>query len=168
MGVIQGARRGLIIALFSFIGWFIGLAAAVKLSSILAAYLQNSTNINVKWLPFLSFILVFVVVILLVQLAGKAIENLFDITLLGWVNRLGGALLYTGMYTLLFSIILFYADKMHLVNSDSLMESRAYSMIGGLAPLVIEGLGNLIPVFKNTFHELEIFFENIGKKINQG
>ena len=167
IAIVKGAMRGIVMALFSFAGWFIGLAAALKLSAIVAVYMQEHTGINAKWLPLISFILVFVIVVLLVQWAGKAIENIFDFTLLGWVNRLGGALLYTGMYILLASILLFYADKMRLINPETLSNSHAYALTAGLAPALIEGLGAIIPTFKNTFHELQTFFEKIGKDFSK-
>ena len=166
IAVVKGAMRGIVMALFSFAGWFIGLAAALKLSAVVAVYLQEHTGINTRWLPLVAFVLVFVIVVLLVQWAGKAVENLFDFTLLGWVNRLGGALLYTGMYVLLGSILLFYADKMHLISSETLSNSRAYALTAGIAPALIEGLGSVIPAFKNTFHELQAFFDKVGKEFS--
>jgi len=166
MAVIKGASRGITMALFSFIGYIIGLAAALKLSAVVAVYLQSHTDISSKWLPLLSFILVFIVIVLLIQWAGKAVENLFEFTLLGWVNRLGGALLYAGMYILVGSILLFYADQMHLIKEDTLSASRAYGLTSGLAPAIIAGIGAIIPSFKNTFHELEVFFEKIGKEVS--
>ena len=166
VAVVKGAMRGIVMALFSFAGWFIGLAAALKLSAVVAIYMQEHTGISAKWLPLISFVLVFVIVVLLVQWAGKAIENLFDFTLLGWVNRLGGALLYAGMYILLGSILLFYADKMHLINPGTLSNSRAYALTAGIAPALIEGLGAIIPTFKNTFQELQTFFDKIGKEFS--
>ncbi|HRN57816.1 MAG TPA: CvpA family protein [Agriterribacter sp.] len=162
-GLIKGAVRGIVMALFSFAGWFIGLAAALKLSAVAAVYLQEHTGINARWLPLIAFILVFVVVALLVQWAGKAIEKIFHFTLLGWVNRLGGALLYAGMYVLLGSILLFYAEKMRLISPETLSYSRAYSLTAGVAPAVLEGLGAIIPAFKNTFRELQTFFDEVGK-----
>lgn len=162
IAVIKGISRGIIMALFSFIGWFIGLAAALKLSASLAAYLQNHTDINSKWLPFLSFIMVFVVVVLIINLAGKAVEQLFSMSLLGWVNKIGGALLYTAMYTLAFSIVLFYAEKMNLISPDTAAASKAYSIIGGLGPSVIESVGSVLPFIKNAFHDLERYFESFG------
>lgn len=162
--IIKGISRGIIMALFSLIGWFIGLAAALKLSALLAAYLQDHTAINSRWLPLLSFIIVFTVAVLLVQLAGKAVEQVFTMSLLGWVNKLGGALLYAGMYTLAFSVLLFFAEKMHLISPETAASSRAYSIIGGLGPSVIEAAGSILPFIKNSFHELESYFENIGQK----
>lgn len=164
--VIKGAMRGIVLALFSFIGWFIGLAAALKLSAVVAVYLQEHTTINAKWLPLLSFLLVFVLVVMLVQWAGKALEGVLNLALLGWVNKLGGALLYVGMYTIIFSVILFYADKMGFINTQTLANSKVYAATAGLAPAIIEGVGALIPALKDTFHQLEDFFENTGKKLS--
>lgn len=164
--VIKGAVRGIVLALFSFVGWFIGLAAALKLSAVVARYLQEHTSIDAKWLPLLSFLLVFVLVVMLVQWAGKALEGVLNLTLLGWVNKLGGALLYVGMYTLIFSIILFYADKMHFIRAETLAASKVYGATSGLAPAIIEGIGALIPALKDVFHQLEEFFENSSKKLS--
>ncbi len=162
-GLIKGAMRGIVMALFSFAGWIIGLAAALKLSAVVAVYMQEHTGINAKWLPLIAFILVFAIVALLVRWAGKAIENIFSFTLLGWVNRLGGALLYAGMYVLVGSILLFYAEKMQLISRETLLLSRAYSLTAGIAPAVLEGLGAIIPAFKNTFQELQTFFDKAAK-----
>lgn len=162
--IIKGISRGIIMAVFSLIGWFIGLAAALKLSALLAAYLQDHTTINSKWLPLLSFIIVFVIAVLIVQLVGKAIEHIFTMSLLGWVNKLGGALVYAGMYTLAFSVLLFFAEKMHLISADTASSSKAYSIIGGLGPSIIETVGAVLPFIKNSFHELENYFETLGQK----
>ncbi|MGN6494044.1 MAG: CvpA family protein [Agriterribacter sp.] len=166
VAIVKGAMRGIVLALFSFVGWFIGLAAALKLSALVAVYLQEHTNIDAKWLPLLSFLLIFILVVLLVQWAGKALEGVLNLALLGWVNRLGGALLYVGMYTLVFSVVLFYADKMNFINEETLANSRVYQATAGLAPAIIEGVSALIPALKDSFHQLEDFFEGVGKKLS--
>ena len=76
LALFKGLRKGLIVALFSFVAFFIGLAAALKLSSIVAEYLGRSVNVSGKWLPFMAFAIVFFIVILLVRLGAKMIEKL--------------------------------------------------------------------------------------------
>ena len=163
--IAKGVRRGLIIALFSFVGLFIGLAAALKLSAYVGNYLRHSTHIEGKWLPVISFILVFVVVVLLIRWGAGFINTAFEFAMLGWVNKLAGALLYVGMYTLIFSVVLFYADKMHLISEKVEKSSIAYGMIAPLAPTIIDGLGSIIPIFENMFRDLEDFFENVHREL---
>ncbi len=166
--VVKGSSKGIILALFSFTGWIIGLAAALQLSSSVAVYLQAHTNWDARWLPALSFLLVFVIVAMLVQWSGKALENVLKMTMLGWVNRLGGALLYAGMTTLVFSVMLFYIDQMQLMPQTVLENSRAYTTTKGLGPLVVEGIGSIIPAAKNIFQRLEEFFDQTANHIPTG
>lgn len=168
VAVVKGSSKGIILALFSFIGWFIGLAAALKLSSSVAAYLQTHTNWDARWLPIISFIFVFVAVALLVQWAGKALEGVLKLAMLGWINKLGGALLYAGMVTLLFAVLLFYIDKMQLMHKSTLENSRVYNATSGIAPVIVENIGSVIPAVKNTFNQLEAFFEKTGEHIPNG
>jgi uncharacterized protein YqeY len=63
MAVIKGLRRGLIVAVFSIFAFIAGIAAAMKLSVVVAGYLKDSVNISAKWLPFISFAVVFIGVV---------------------------------------------------------------------------------------------------------
>src|ERR1700744_4387306 len=114
LALFKGYRRGLIIAVFSFAGFIVGLAAALKLSVFVADHLKDSVNISAKILPFISFALVFIAAILLIHFGAKLIEKLFEMAALGWANKLGGILLYAILYTIIFSVFLFYADKLHV------------------------------------------------------
>jgi len=162
---IRGYQKGLIIALFSIIAFIIGLAAALKLSVVVSAWLSHNTNTGAKWLPFISFALVFFGVTLLVIWGGKLIEKTFQMALLGWVNRLGGIIFYAALYIIIFSVFLFYAEKTNLLKPDTIKASQTYSFVQPWGPVVIDGFGKLIPIFKDMFSDLETFFGNISNKI---
>ena len=165
LAIVKGYQRGLIVALFSIIAFIVGLAAALKLSAVVAAYLANSTSVSSKWLPIISFMLVFLAVVLLVHLGAKLIEKTFEMVLLGWLNRLGGIFLYIILYTLIYSVFLFYADKMHLLDAATINASKTCPYIQPLGPKVINWLGDLVPLFRDMFTQLESFFESVSNKI---
>ncbi len=165
VAVKKGLRRGLVIAIFSFLGFFIGLVAAIRFSSFVASYLHHNAHLNERWLPVISFILVFVVAVLIVQWVAEFIEVAFETAMLGWINKLAGALLYAATYTLVFSVLLFYADKMHLISGDNKESGRVYGMIAPIGPAVIGGLGNVAPFLKNMFRDLQDYFENTHQEI---
>jgi membrane protein required for colicin V production len=158
--IFKGYSKGLVVAIFSFAGIFIGLAAAIKLSAAVAVWLQKSTNLSGYWLPFLSFIMVMIAVVFLVKIASKIVEKTVQFALMGWVNKLGGILLYTLLYISILSVVLFYFDKMHLLKEETIATSKTYFFIEPIAPKVIAGFGKIIPFFKDMFHQLETFFEN--------
>lgn len=166
LAVIKGFQRGLIIGVFSLVAVIIGLAAAMKLSIVVAGYVGEAVNVSDEWLPVISFALVFIAVVLLIRLGANAIERTVEIVMLGWVNRLGGVLLYAAIYIVVFSVLLFYAEQVDLIMPETIEKSLTYSFIQPWGPKVIDSIGTIIPLFKGMFSELELFFENVSKKIS--
>lgn len=165
IAIFKGYRKGLIIAIFSIVAFIVGLAAALKLSATVAAYLQNSVSISGKWLPFLSFAIVFGLVAVLVSLGGKLIEKTFEMALLGWANRIGGILLFVILYTIIFSILLFYAEKIHLFEEATIQSSKVYPFVKPWGPKVMNAFGTILPIFKDMFTQLSNYFESLSTKI---
>jgi len=165
LAVIKGYRQGLIVALFSVLAFIIGLAAALKLSVVVADYIGQAVKISDKWLPIISFALVFLIVVLLVRLGARFIQKTVEFSMLGWLNRLGGILLYAGLYILIFSILIFYADQLGFIKPETKSESVTYAYIQPWGPKLMEGLGKIIPVFKGMFKDLEDFFDGVSKQV---
>ena len=154
----KGYSNGLIVAVFSFAALIIGLAAALKLSSVVANWLQTSTSISSYWLPFLSFALVMIAVIFIVKLGARFIEKTVQFVMMGWINKFGGIVLYAALYTSIFSVLLFFFSNMHLIKQEIFSTSKSYWFIEPFAPKIIAGFGKIIPIFQNIFHQLEDFF----------
>src|SRR5436190_10603182 len=165
VAVIKGYRQGLIVALFSFVAFAIGLAAAIKLSVVAADYIGKAVKISDKWLPIVSFAVVFLIVVLLVRLGARFIQKTVEFAMLGWLNKLAGILLYAALYILIFSVLVFYADQMNFIKPETKKESVTYSYIEPLGPKLMDGLGKIIPVFKGMFQDLEDFFDNVSKQV---
>lgn len=161
--VFKGMRNGLVVAVFSFLAFLVGLAAALKLSAVVAGYLGNNTSISQRWLPVLAFILVFFIVVLLVRLGAKAIEGVLRIAMLGWLNKIGGIIFYALLYLFIFSILLFYAVQLKILKPASLSGSMTFDYIYPLAPKVMSALGAILPFFKNMFGQLESFFGKLSE-----
>ena len=165
--IFKGLKNGFIVAIFSFIAFIIGLAAALKLSALVAVYLGENTNISQRLLPFLAFALVFIIVVFLVRLGAKAIEGVLKVAMLGWLNRLGGIIFYGLLYLFILSVLLFYAEQIKLVKAETLKNSVTYPYIQPLGPKTIKALGYIIPWFADMFKELETFFEGVSTKAEQ-
>ncbi|MEP6674092.1 MAG: CvpA family protein [Ferruginibacter sp.] len=165
LACIKGFKKGLIVAVFSIVAFIVGLAAALKLSAVVAGYLNNSMNVSAKWLPVLSFLLVFFIVVLLVRWGASLIEKTFEIALLGWANRLGGMLFFAVLYIIIFSIVLFYAEAVKLLQPSVISSSVTYAFIKPWGPKVIDGFGKIIPFFKDSFTDLENFFSNLSVRL---
>jgi membrane protein required for colicin V production len=136
MAVFNGARNGLIVALFSAIGWILGLIAAFKFSGVAADYLDDIIDVSSRTLSIISFIAVFALVILLINLGAKIIEKTVELTLMGWLNKLGGIFFYVLLYTLIFSVLIFFAEKTNLINEETASSSKVYQWVKPLAQII--------------------------------
>jgi len=165
VAVFKGFSKGPIVGIFSFIAFIIGLAAALKLSTVVAHHFESSAGIAAKWLPSISFVLVFLLVVLLVNIGARIIKKTVSIAMLGWLDKIGGILFYIFIYTIIFSVILFFAEKTLLIKPQTVAASSVRDFVAPWGPKVINNVGKIIPVFKDLFSQLQSFFETLGKKI---
>jgi membrane protein required for colicin V production len=166
LALIQGYRRGLIVAVFSLVSIIVGLAAAIKLSAAVANHLGHAVKVSDKWLPVISFAIVFIAIVFLIRMGARAIQKLTEAMMLGWANRLGGIILYAVIYLTIFSILLFYADQLRIIKPDTIKASVTYSFIRPWGPKAINGFAAVIPFFRDMFTQLEDFFSRIPGKIS--
>lgn len=165
LAAIRGYRRGLIVGVFSFIAIIIGLAAAMKLSTVVAGYIGKAVNVSDRWLPLISFAVVFLGIVLLIMLGANAIQKAVEVGTLGWVNRIGGILLYAAIYIMVLSVILFYALIARIIQPATTAESLTYPFIQPWGPKAIDAFGWLIPAFRDMFQDLQNFFDGVSKDI---
>lgn len=164
---INGSRKGIIGAAFSFAAFFVALAAALKLSALVAEYLQESFDKPAAWWPFVAFMLVFLVVSGLIMMAAKVLNQTLDMAMLGWVNKIGGFLIYAILYTLVFSVVIFYYDQILHVSDATKGESKVYAYIEPWGEWTMKILGRVIPVFKDVFSDMQDFFQEVGEDIRK-
>jgi membrane protein required for colicin V production len=164
--IVRGWRKGLILGLFSMVCGLIGLAAAVKLSAVLATHMKDDLHMSSRWLPVIAFILVFVLVILIIQWSGRLLESLVKLVLLEWLNKLGGIGLFIILYLSIYSIILFYGTQTQIIGKRAVDYSHFYSLIAPLGPKLIRFITGFIPFGQDMFAALEGFFDKIARDIH--
>ena len=158
MAIYKGYSKGFIVAIFSYLALLIGLAMAIKFSIVVARWIKPEVHMSAGWISFVSFLLVMVVVVLLVRLVGNILQKTAELLFIGWINRLAGVLLYILLYMTMFSVVLYFAEKIHLIRVQTLHESVTYRYIAPLGPMLLNGLGKIIPFFGNMFMELKSIF----------
>ena len=144
--------------------FIIGLAAAIKFSAVVAAYLQGKGMESTKWLPVLSFFLVFILVVFTGRIGRQAykkngsIRNAWMARQLAW-----NIFIYDHLYYNIKCDFIF-AEKMFLLKPQVITDSYTYKYIAPWGPKVINNLGNIIPFFKDMFIQLQEFFDSLAKK----
>jgi membrane protein required for colicin V production len=166
LAVFKGIRNGLVMAVFSFIALFLGVLAALKLSATTAIWLEDTVQVSARWLPLLSFLLVFIVVVILVNMIGKLLEKTTEWAFLGWANKAGGIVFYAVIYLLIWSLFIFYLDKLSLISQEAMESSVTYPIIAPWGPDAVDWIASVIPVFKDIMTEIGGFLERFSEEKN--
>ncbi len=166
LAIIKGYRLGFLVGIFSFVAIIIGLAAAVKLSTVVAGHLGEVMKVSDRWLPVLSFTVVFIAAVLAVRWGVRLLQGAVEVVMLGWLNRLGGILLYAAVYMIVFSILLFYAEMVRVIQPATISNSATYSFIQPIGPKAIDLFGAIVPLFRDMFTELQDFFDGVSRRMS--
>lgn len=135
--------------------------AAVYLSELTAIYIDKWFNISSKYLPMISFMVVFIGIYLLFRLLENMLEGFFKLLKLNFINQIAGAIIWSVIWIMLFSTILFYSNNAGLLSLELKNESVVYEKAEPFAPKTIETIGKVIPPVKNIFNSLQQWFKDL-------
>lgn len=161
-GFILGIKKGLIYSVFGFFSLFISVLIALKFGYVGADYLSQHFNLNPNYLSLFGFIFVLVVSIILILLLAKLIEGVVNLMFMGWLNRLLGGVLWCLVFVFLFSTLLWMLNHTNFLPEKWSAGSYVYDSVSGVAPSVIDKLGNVTPVVKDLFNDIELMLEDFA------
>ena len=154
LGAFLGYRRGFLMELFFLLAIVLGIFLGFKLLSIGMEFLQREFNADRKFLPYISFAGIFILVLVLTIFLGRRVKNSLDNTFLGKVDSIAGALLGAAKYAFCISVIFWLADSLYLkLPQDWIKGSYLYPVTAKAAPNVSKYLSQFIPFFKEIFKQ---------------
>ena len=146
--VVMGLKDGFIRQLVALAVVVLGIWLSVRFSDTVGAWLTERFKIEPFWVKTLSFVSIFIVTALVLNLVGKLLEKVLDIALLGWLNRLLGLVLALATAALIIGTLIYLVnsanDLMDFIPKEQLEQSRFYK------PL-LELVQRVFPILKQLF-----------------
>ncbi|CAN5635566.1 hypothetical protein BH11BAC2_BH11BAC2_04540 [soil metagenome] len=105
-GIWKGWQRGLIFEVAMIIGMVLGFYLAFKCSSLFEGVVKKYVDSSASMLPYLTFFLVFIAVIVIMILLAKFLEGILKISSLTPVNQVAGAVFGCIKFGLAVSVVL--------------------------------------------------------------
>jgi len=157
LAVYKGWSKGLVMALFVFVSYFVALALAFQFSGMVAQYWEDQSGEKNRWLSIASFFLVMLAGIVVVRLVGKLIEKSIELMLLGWANRLAGIVFFLLTYVTFYAVVLIYLERFQFIERTEASKSFSYLRVWGLKVIEVfqEWLPALKDLFKQTFQNFK-------------
>jgi membrane protein required for colicin V production len=139
-GLVRGFMKGLFVEVASLVGLIAGVYGAIHFSYYAANILESKVSWDEKYINIVAFAITFVLIILIISLAGKALTKLADFAALGIINKLLGGVFGALKIGLILSIVLMIFSRMNksipFVSEAELKSSILYEPVKTIAPLI--------------------------------
>ena len=146
-GAFRGFTQGFILQVVTFIALIIGVWASIAFSDNMSEFLTRNMDITGKYLPVLSFVLIFILVIIIAHLIGMLLTRFIEIASLGWLNRIGGIAFGVLKMAFIVSVLLTIQNRMkekiHIISEKQIQTSLFYKPLSSFAPAVFPHLKQL-------------------------
>ncbi len=143
-GLVRGFMKGLFVEVASLVALVAGVYGAIHFSNFAAAFLQTKTEWNEKTINITAFAITFVIIVLAIGLAGKALTKLANFAALGIINKLAGGIFGALKIALILSVILNVFDKLNntitLLDDETKQESATYKPVKSLVPMIFPNI----------------------------
>ncbi|MDO1501970.1 CvpA family protein [Winogradskyella maritima] len=143
-GLIRGLFKGLFVEIASLLALVLGVYGAIHFSYFASEFLMDRTEWAEKTVNIVAFAITFVVIVIAISFAGKALTKLADFAMLGMLNKLLGGVFGGLKIALILSIVLNVFDKMNkslpFVDKETIEDSALYEPVKSLSPMIFPNL----------------------------
>ena len=143
-GLVRGFMKGLFVEVASLVALIAGVYGAIHFSNFAAEFLQTRTTWSEKTINITAFAITFVIIVLAIGIAGKALTKLADFAALGILNKLTGGAFGALKIALILSVVLNFFDKLNntitLLDDDTKQESALYKPVKSLVPMIFPNI----------------------------
>lgn len=142
-----GFNKGLVRQVAGIAALFLGVWGAWYFSGFAADKIAPYIEADKQVLNVIAFILVFILILISVNLIGKAAEGIVKISMMGWLNKLLGIIFAILKTAFILSILIYLLNELdslwHFLPKEKFADSEVYSFISRIAPALFPYIKSL-------------------------
>ncbi|WP_194776633.1 CvpA family protein [Pararhodonellum marinum] len=168
LGAYSGYQKGLFIGVLSILAFFIGLLLAFKFMDWGTAFLAERVENLTYMLPLVSFMVIFLGVVILLRILAFLVKKTLDLTILGTFDNFAGAILGFLKWAFMVSLLIWITGSFQIeIPYLDKSESKLYPVVEPIAPLVISFLDSFSPVIQESVNSIrDLINQTAGGIIN--
>lgn len=140
VSAVNGFRKGFVVELASLAALILGIWGAIRFSHITSDFIVEQFDWTSKHLGVVSFIVTFIVIVILVHIVAKAVDNLIKVAQLGFINRLAGLVFGFIKSAIILSIVIMVLDGIDktvgIIPEETKENSMVYEPVRKLVPSI--------------------------------
>lgn len=143
-GFVRGLMKGLFVEVASLVALVAGVYGAIHFSYFISDWLKDSVAWDEKYISLAAFAGTFIVILVIISLAGKLLTKIADFASLGILNKLLGGAFGALKIGLILSVVFIFFGKMNdtipFVEQETLDESVLYKPVKKIAPMIFPSI----------------------------
>jgi membrane protein required for colicin V production len=140
-GIVRGLMSGFVRSLSIFIGLILGVYLAQIYATDLSPIISEWFTLLARQCLSLAYVVIFIAVMLLVAIVARILDKFLHLILLGWLNKLLGALFGFFKWAIILSLFIMlieYANsKFEFLTPEKKSESLLYEPIKNVVPTIM-------------------------------
>lgn len=143
----KGFKNGLVKELGSLIALIAGIFLAIRLSDLLGLLIQDNKQIEVEYIPIISFAIIFIIVVVLVLAFAKILNQFVKLIKMQWLNKIAGVIFSIIKLTLIlggvFYLIVQFNKQIQIVDNVFFYKSLLFKPCINVFELLFPYLNHL-------------------------
>lgn len=156
LGAYSGYKQGLFIGLLSIVAFFVAIVLAFRFMHWGAEMLADRVESLTFMLPFISFIIIFLIVTIGIRILAFLVKKALDLTILGTFDNFAGAVLGLFKWAIMISLLIWVATSFEYKVPESWLEnSVVYPAITPIAPAMVSLLDDYTPIIDQSIKAIK-------------
>ena len=166
-GFFLGFKEGIVNTVFRTLSIFLALMAAFKFSPYVTEVLEKSFQVYNPLMFIGGFIVTYFLTLWILRFAGDLVTQTMEVAHINLPNQIIGGTVLAGIFTILFSLLVWFADGARLIEPNTKMTSMSYRILEPLPQQTFKVLGDLKPTFQKFFQQTSKMMDEVQKSRTQ-
>jgi len=140
IGLWKGLKNGLFVELASIVALIAGIYGAIHFSYYAGDYLSQNMEWDERYINIAAFIITFIIIVILVSLAGKILTKIANFAMLGLLNKIAGGIFGALKVGVILGALLIFFDRMDnsigFISEDAKKQSVLYEPVKEIGAFV--------------------------------
>ncbi|MCU0349041.1 MAG: CvpA family protein [Saprospiraceae bacterium] len=163
-GFYQGYSRGIIKTVFTAFSIVFGLMVAFKFTPAATRFLETAFHSDSPLNFIGGFLLAFVLTMIIIRMLAQFLERLLQSANINIINQAAGGILLASLYTLVFSLLVWFGAQAHIITPENSKDSLTYEQLRAFPSKMKSVYKYIEPGFKDFWHESVRFIDRMGEK----
>ena len=155
LGAYSGFKKGIVFEVAMILGLIVGVYAGLKFSDLLFSFVQRFIDDEGYLVHFISFLIVFMAIVLTFIFFAKIVESVLKVTALNIFNKIAGACFgvfkYAFVISVLFLLLRPLERKLNFPPPEVRGSSVTYPYITKVSSMIFPALDDVRQEFRKRF-----------------